>query len=653
MSPENKTLSFDMQDWIGRCREALAHLSTPPYLDAEIPELEQNLPFDYETARAKPELVQQFAQTAEKSLALSPGDLGLRLAALYPLRRAAVSIVGELRTFGSYWATDEESQVFKHLVALCVPERLTGLDEIKFELYNAYLAANWEKAEELFLRLAVLGFLPPSEMFFLRGQFWFLSVFGRQIEFEMSDPDSDLNCEWTFSLPSNWRRIGFDQFPRPELLKKGSPAHWVLMAWSANPKMVERYANAASRLPQIGDDGLLLEMGEQHHQATPEEQRLLVHQMFRDFKPIEFPTFSDGLKARLTKGVADLCKGGEHDRSLGVNYRPLLARAEFALGNFPDAAKLFKRALEDKVTFEESEDGTTEYQWQLMFSAAWSFRQAGDYQQAVDTLLSALPWPGAGWWVAKFYSECGKYEAAAEFLKLESETALPPPESWLLSSTLALGEIAKEQEGVRAEKFVRELERKSPEFLRVLHGFTQQYWPQFCKLERESQQCWIYAECLIHKEPLTPEFLVRDLRSAVKEFGWVLENELRTKIFKPFREQRVHSDRQLLEKSRQRYDCDPNDPFLAFIVSDRDVERVGFTLGQMIKVLEGSVDASNATEDALQRWLKKRFERIHQCIPHMWEVNSKRREAIHHNPVYKQQDVLSIASLCRQALNWV
>jgi hypothetical protein len=268
-------------------------------------------------------------------------------------------------------------------------------------------------------------------------------------------------------------------------------------------------------------------------------------------------------------------------------------------------------------------------------------------------LSSALPWPGAAWWVAKFYSECGKYEAAAEFLKLESETALPPPESWLLSSTLALGEIAKGPEGVRAEKFVRELERKSPEFMRVLHGFTEQYWPQFCKLEREPQQCWIYAECLIHKEPLTPEFLVRDLRSAVKEFGWVLENELRTKIFKPFREQRVHSDRQLLEKLRQRYNRDPNDSFVAFIVSDSNAERGGLTLGEMISALEGSADASSPTGDALLRWLKKRFERIHQCIPRMWEVNSKRREAIHLNPVYKQQDVLSIASLCQRALDWV
>jgi len=73
----------------------------------------------------------------------------------------------------------------------------------------------------------------------------------------------------------------------------------------------------------------------------------------------------------------------------------------------------------------------------------------------------------------------------------------------------------------------------------------------------------------------------------------------------------------------------------------------------MIKALEGSVDASNATDDALQRWLKKRFERILQCIPPMCDVNRKRKEATHQNPIYKQQDVTSIASTCRDALAWV
>lgn len=83
------------------------------------------------------------------------------------------------------------------------------------------------------------------------------------------------------------------------------------------------------------------------------------------------------------------------------------------------------------------------------------------------------------------------------------------------------------------------------------------------------------------------------------------------------------------------------------------MERVGFTLGQMIKALEGSVDASNATDDALQRWLKKRFERALQCVSYMRELNRERRKATHENAVYKQQDILSIASLWRQALNWV
>ena len=88
----------------------------------------------------------------------------------------------------------------------------------------------------------------------------------------------------------------------------------------------------------------------------------------------------------------------------------------------------------------------------------------------------------------------------------------------------------------------------------------------------------MYAGYLIHREPLTPEFLVDDLRSAVKDFAWVLENELRSKIFRPFRE-RVHNDSQLLESSREAYKRKANDSFLSFIA----LERSEFTFGQMIK----------------------------------------------------------------------
>lgn len=119
-----------------------------------------------------------------------------------------------------------------------------------------YLAANWNEAEELFRRVALLGLLDPSELHALRGQFWFLSVFGRQIQHEMSE--EGLSCDWVYSLPDRSHRSpAFDHFARPELLEKGSPPHWVLVAWCTNPRSPEPIPGPEP--PRINEDGLLID----------------------------------------------------------------------------------------------------------------------------------------------------------------------------------------------------------------------------------------------------------------------------------------------------------------------------------------------------------------------------------------------------------
>jgi hypothetical protein len=145
---------------------------------------------------------------------------------------------------------------FRQLSGFCIPEKLTVIAEIRFELHNMYLAANWNEAEELFRRVALLGLLDPSELHALRGQFWFLSVFGRQIQHEMSE--EGLSCDWVYSLPDRSHRSpAFDHFARPELLEKGSPPHWVLVAWCTNPRSPEPIPGPEP--PRINEDGLLID----------------------------------------------------------------------------------------------------------------------------------------------------------------------------------------------------------------------------------------------------------------------------------------------------------------------------------------------------------------------------------------------------------
>ena len=173
----------------------------------------------------------------ECRLAASPFDSVLRFAALYPLWMVN----------RSPFADEKVVKIFKYVAGLCVTEKLTELADLKCELNYMYWADNWSKAKELFQRIALLELLKPQELFALRGHFWFLSVFGRQIRRELEGEVDGWIYEWPPRRPSGAvsppadliGAVGRDRddcFLRPELLARGSYAHLILLAWSTNPR---------------------------------------------------------------------------------------------------------------------------------------------------------------------------------------------------------------------------------------------------------------------------------------------------------------------------------------------------------------------------------------------------------------------------------
>jgi tetratricopeptide (TPR) repeat protein len=542
----------------------------------------------------------------------------------------------------------EEIEVFKHLAGLCVPENLTCLSDLKFELHNTYLAADWEKARQLFSRLAVLGLLDPPQMHALRGQFWFLSAFGRQIEYEMGE--EGFLCDWVRSLP-DWRSpsIEFERFTRPEQIQNRSPQHWVLVAWCVNPRSPQPIPGP--EFATIADDGLLVNPLDTHDaaQLTTDDLRLFYHERYRDFVPVQFPTFSEGLKKRLSMSVQDLCEASTLDERLGALYPPLLARAEFALGRFNEAGSKYEQTLANKLVFEGSDGTKEDYEWELAFSAAWSYRQGGDYARAINTMrkFAEARHPGSAWWVAKWYSECGKYEEAALELKRECENTFSPPDSWLLSSVLAIAAVAKDEQ-TRAETFVERLMRGSPEVVGLIRSLLTEQCPQFAKLQRSCQDRWLHAVCETYVKPVVQEAQIQNYRDAVLGYGWIVERELKTEVFDRFRK-RVMGDDGLRTQSEKQHKVEKKDILLSFI----HAEEYGLTLGQMIGVLERASTARNETEKVFSHRLGKRFPNLHSCIPHMKKLNEEWRRAKHESPVYQRSDVLEVAVLCRQSLRWM
>ena len=138
--------------WIDRCRAVAQEQSRPLYLE-HVPELGEgpSVPQDPEGWQAM-----------GRRLAASPCDSVLRFAALYTLW---------IRMHRPVFADKTGVELFNYVAGLCVTDKLTNLADLKCELNYMYWAGNWDKAKELFQRIALLELLMPQELFALRGHF--------------------------------------------------------------------------------------------------------------------------------------------------------------------------------------------------------------------------------------------------------------------------------------------------------------------------------------------------------------------------------------------------------------------------------------------------------------------------------------------------
>jgi hypothetical protein len=80
-------------------------------------------------------------------------------------------------------------------------------------------------------------------------------------------------------------------------------------------------------------------------------------------------------------------------------------------------------------------------------------------------------------------------------------------------------------------------------------------------LSSDSLDHWLHAAFELHALDRLPAAGRIAANSAIKDYGWILERELRTCVFDAFRE-RVISDKQLREQARADSKDDWSDKFL-------------------------------------------------------------------------------------------
>jgi tetratricopeptide (TPR) repeat protein len=151
----------------------------------------------------------------------------------------------------------------------------------------------------------------------------------------------------------------------------------------------------------------------------------------------------------------------------------------FVLGKFDLAAREYEKLHEQHMVFfhryelveggyEEQEE---DYEWEISFMTAFCYKLAGDFDQAglvLERLRSSESnAEGAAWWAAKWYTERGQYDKAAELLEKELQLRFSPPDSWELSTILALAKVTESQQD--AGEFAKRLARTNPELPSILY----------------------------------------------------------------------------------------------------------------------------------------------------------------------------------------
>jgi hypothetical protein len=272
----------------------------------------------------------------------------------------------------------------------------------------------------------------------------------------------------------------------------------------------------------------------------------------------------------------------------------------------------------------------------------------GDFDQAILVLerlrSSEHHAQGAAWWAAKWYTERGQYDKAAELLEKELTLRFSPPDSWELSTILALAKVVEVQQD--AGEFTKRLARSSPELQSLLLGISAQLWPNIMRLSPESREHWLGATVQLHSLGAIPAADRIAANWAIRELGWILELELKTCVFDQFRNM-TSGDAHLMKQARTDSTDFSKDKFLKYIVSkDR-----GLSLGSMIGAFNDCLNSMVSTHLEFRRFVEARFPLLLTAIADIATVNDHRDRASHPKQVFDRATALLVADACRNSLD--
>lgn len=482
----------------------------------------------------------------ENELLQRPADIAVRFTSIFiPFTCSRCYLEHELPELSDSpeeYVRNEFRKLVSHFAGLLRIEDCTDWKRTRWEILNCYAGHNWGLARELYDRAVQLQLLGSSDLLFLRAQFDFLLVFGREMTADLFQPKkrraetSDLNLALDSLL---WPPILLTEVMKNEGI--GAQLCFVLLQWCLS-------LEGRDCLKNKEDIGLIIEA---------------------------IRGFSLGINAR-----ADL-------KNL---YSPLLARSYFAKGEFITAAQWYESVAEFVGT---TGNLTADIRRLALEASVRCYELADRLREAVDVLEKCgREFPThAGFHVhrARLLARMGKFEEVADSLRAEQERNPNIGEDWRDSTILALGSISPSG----ASLFYQQ----KPETAKGIESVISAFWPGFSRLHPKTREYWIFGvyQANFHSNE-QQGFSQSQAEAAVAFLAKAVEWELKTRLFNKWRDS-VRQDASLSAVK----DTDDTAVLLRFVRSPNPK----ITLGQMFQCLQRSDKSNDPALSSLRSWANK------------------------------------------------
>jgi hypothetical protein len=197
----------------------------------------------------------------------------------------------------------------------------------------------------------------------------------------------------------------------------------------------------------------------------------------------------------------------------------------------------------------------------------------------------------------------------------------------------------------RAEQFANQLKRGNPELQEIILGLSEQLWPGFRLLTEKSRAHWLHGVAELHRPALFPDAEGVSANTAIKDFEWIVEYELRIRVFDTFRAiARAGEIAQEIRKDAREW---PKNPFFKFLVSPDPK----LTFGAMISALEQCHRSAIPIDLDFKKHVEGISRHIFEHVTDLKAVQRFRDPAIHTDRTFRKADALSVARTCTRILD--